>query len=141
MLMTMRAKRSGFTLIELVVTVAIIAILAAIAIPSYENYLMRARRADGREMLQRVAAAQERFYTNRNTYTDDLTTAAGLNLGTAVSEAGHYTIAIAVPAGGQSYTLTATPQGIQADDDCNNLTVNNVGARGYSGSTSNGSCW
>jgi type IV pilus assembly protein PilE len=137
----MRQRKRGFTLIEVVVVLAIIAILAAIAVPSYQNSLDRGRRADGREMLQRIAAAQERFYTNRNTYTDDLTTAAGLNLGTADSEAGHYTIAIVVPAGGQSYTLTATPQGVQADDACANLTVNNVGARGYSGSETNGSCW
>ncbi len=137
----MRGRMRGFTLIELVVTMAIVAILAAIAIPSYENYLFRARRADGREMLQRVAAAQERFYTNRNQYTNDLITAAGINLGTANSEAGHYRITIAVDATNQSYTLTATPLGVQAPDACANLTVNNVGARGYSGSNSNGSCW
>ncbi len=137
----MRGRMRGFTLIELVVTMAIVAILAAIAIPSYENYLFRARRADGREMLQRVAAAQERFYTNRNQYTNDLITAAGINLGTANSEAGHYRITIAVDATNQSYTLTATPLGVQAPDACANLTVNNVGARGYSGSDSNGSCW
>lgn len=137
----MNRRNRGFTLIELVIVMAIVAILAAIAYPSYQNYLMRSRRADGREMLQRIAAAQERFYTNRNTYTTDLTTAAGLNLGTTSSEAGHYTVAIAVAAGGQSYTLTATPQGIQASDACANLTVNNVGARGYSGAQTNGSCW
>ncbi len=137
----MRGRMRGFTLIELVVTMAIVAILAAIAIPSYENYLFRARRADGREMLQRVAAAQERFYTNRNQYTNDLITAAGINLGTANSEAGHYRITIAVDATNQSYTLTATLLGVQAPDACANLTVNNVGARGYSGSNSNGSCW
>lgn len=137
----MSGRARGFTLIELVITIAIVAILAAIAIPSYQNYLFRARRADGREMLQRVASAQERFYTNRMRYSTDLTTNAGLNLGTTGSEAGHYNIGIAVAADGQSYTLTATPQGIQASDACANLTVNNVGARGYTGSQSNGSCW
>lgn len=136
-----RKSAAGFTLIEVVVVMAILGIIAAIAIPSYQNYMMKARRADGREMLQRVAAAQERFYTNRNQYTADLTTAAGLNLGTADSEAGHYTVAIVVAVGGQSYTLTATPQGVQAADVCANLTVNNVGARGYTGSSTNGSCW
>lgn len=137
----MRSKKRGFTLIEMVVVVAIIAILGAIAVPAYQNYLMRSRRADAREMLQRVAAAQERFYTNRNQYTNDLTTAAGLNLGTTASEAGYYNIAVVVGAGNQSYTLTATPTGVQATDRCANLTVNNVGARGYSGTTANGTCW
>lgn len=137
----MHGRKRGFTLIELVITIAIVAILAAIAIPSYQNSMFRARRADGREMLQRVASAEERFYTNRNVYTADLTTAAGLNLITADSEAGHYTLAIVVDATGQTFTLTATPAGDQVGDRCGNLTVNNVGARGFSGSETNGSCW
>lgn len=132
---------SGFTLIELVVVIAILSILAAIALPSYQNYVQRARRVEGREMLQRIASAQERFYTNRNRYTDDLTTNAGLNLATTTSEGGYYTVAALVAGDGQSYTLTATPQGTQSDDQCANLTVNNVGARGFSGSQTNGKCW
>ncbi len=137
----MHPRKRGFTLIELVIVVAILAILAAIAVPAYQNYLMRSRRADGQEMLQRIASAQERFYTNRNQYTAALTTAAGLNLPTATSEGGHYTITVALGAGNQTYTLTATPTGVQASDYCANLTVNNVGAKGYSGTTSNGDCW
>lgn len=66
-----RKPQAGFTLIELVITVAIVAILAAVAYPSYQNYLMRGRRTDGKEIMQRIAAAEERFYTNRNRYTDD----------------------------------------------------------------------
>src|SRR5690606_11790491 len=58
----------GFTLIELMIVVAIVAILAAIAYPSYINYIQRTRRADGHEMLMRMAAAQERYYTNYNHY-------------------------------------------------------------------------
>ena len=136
-----RKRASGFTLVELVVVMAIVAILAAIAYPSYRNYVQRARRADAKEMLQRVAAAEERFYTNRNQYTNDLITAAGLNLGTANSEGGHYAITIVVPAGNQSYTLTATPGGAQSSDKCANLTLTNTGAKGYSGNQNNGSCW
>ncbi len=131
----------GFTLLELMVTVLIVAILAAVALPSYQNYMFRARRADGREMLQRIASAQERFYTNRMRYSDDLTSNAGLNQGTTLSEQGHYNVTVVVAGDGQSYTLTAAPQAIQAADACANLTVNNVGARGYTGSESNGKCW
>ncbi|MEB2317016.1 MAG: prepilin-type N-terminal cleavage/methylation domain-containing protein, partial [Xanthomonadaceae bacterium] len=58
----------GFTLIEVMVVVAIVAILAAIAYPSYSDYAFRARRVDGKEMMMRVAAAQERYYTNLNSY-------------------------------------------------------------------------
>jgi type IV pilus assembly protein PilE len=136
-----RNKAAGFTLIELMIVVAIVAILAAVAYPAYGDFVMRGRRADAREMLQRIAAAQERFYTNRNRYSDDLTTAAGLGLGTTLSEGGYYDIAVAVAADGQTFTLTATPQGPQATDDCANLVINNVGSRSYSGASTNGSCW
>lgn len=132
---------SGFTLVELVIVMAILAIIAAIVVPSYQKYVERARRVEGREMLQRIASAQERFYTNRNRYTNDMTTNAGLNLATTTSEGGYYAVTILVAADGQSYTLTATPQGTQTEDKCANLTVNNVGARGYSGDDTNGKCW
>lgn len=78
----MNGRVRGFTLIELVVAIAIVALLAAIALPSYQQgYMFRARRVDGREMLQRVASAQESFYTNRMRYSADITTNAGLNQG------------------------------------------------------------
>jgi type IV pilus assembly protein PilE len=139
--MTNVKTQSGFTLIELVIVIAILALLAAIALPSYQNYVQRSRRVEGREILQRIASAQERFYTNRNRYTSDLTTNAGLNLGSTSSEDGKYLVTILVAADNQSFTLTATPQGAQAVDRCGNLTVNNVGARGYSGNETNGKCW
>ena len=139
--------KRGFSLIELMITVAIIAILAAIAYPSYTNHVMKSRRADGREMLMRVAAAQERYYTRLNAYTNTL---AHLGLASGASENGYYVIssaAVAVGAGGtapatqQSYLLTATPQAAQAADKCGNLTLNNVGTRDRSGDDTNGRCW
>ncbi|GAI02651.1 unnamed protein product, partial [marine sediment metagenome] len=54
------SAKKGFTLIELMIVVAVIAILAAIAYPSYTRYVYRARRADGQDLLMRIAAAQER---------------------------------------------------------------------------------
>jgi type IV pilus assembly protein PilE len=57
-----------------------------------------------------------------------------------VSEAGHYRITVVVPNGNQSFTLTATPDGIQLHDQCANLTVN-IGSRGYSGAATSSSCW
>lgn len=133
----------GFTLIELMVVVAIIAILAAIAIPAYGRYAFRARRADGQEMLMRIANAQERYYATFNKY-------GGLaDIGfadPAVSEKGYYSVAVNVPAGdkGQSYVATAAAVGVQAADACGALTINSVGAKtpgpGDTGN-SNGSCW
>lgn len=131
-------KIRGFTLIELMITIAIIAILVAIAFPSYTRYVQRTRRADGQELMMRIAAAEERFYTNRNTYSADIANDLGLS---TTSEKLHYVVAAVLGAGGQTYVLTATPQGAQATDACANLTINNVGFKDKSGGDSNGSCW
>ena len=136
--MVNRSGAKAFTLIELLIVIAIVAILAAIAYPSYNRYVERTRRADGREMLLRVAAAEERFYTNRNTYTADI--AGDLTL-PEESENLHYRIGAAIAAAGQTYVLTATPQAGQASDVCGNLTINNAGFKGQSGVQTNGKCW
>lgn len=137
----MKSLASGFTLLEVMVAVAIIGILAAIAIPSYTDYILRANRAEGREWLMRVSAAQERFYTNRNTYTDDVVSGAGLSLGTISSEKGHYNVRVVVTNDGQSYELIGLPQGRQTTDKCGELSITNVGVKGYSGNEGNGNCW
>ncbi len=134
------SRQTGFTIIELIVVVGIVAILAALAYPSYTNYVLRANRADGREFGMRVAAAQERFYTNFNRYTADITGAAGLSL-TNLSEQGFYTARVILGAGDQTFLLEVVPQGRQVSDKCGNLTVNNAGAKGQSGDDTNGSCW
>lgn len=133
-------KQKGVTLLELLTVVAIVAILASIALPSYDRYVKRTRRADGREALMRVAAAQERFYTNRNSYSTDI--AADLSLPTT-SESGYYEISTDSPGGdNQIYVLTATPQGVQATDTCGALTINNTGFKDAPDDTgTNGACW
>lgn len=129
-------RNRGFTLLELMIVVAIVAILAAIAYPSYQNYVLRTRRADGKEFMMRVAAAQERYYTNLNRYA----AMADLGLGTT-SERGYYTVSVTLANSNQTYTLTATPSGVQAPDQCANLTLTNSGSKGYSGAETNGKCW
>jgi len=135
--MNIRAK--GFTLIEMLIVVAIVAILAAIAYPAYQNYVMRTRRADGKELAMRIAAAEERYFTNLNTYAD-LTTLGSVD---TTSEKQYYTAAVAVGNGGQTYLLTLTPQGAQLSDKCGNLTINNTGFKDWSGAhpPTNGACW
>ena len=143
----------GFTLIELMIVVAIVAVLAAIAYPSYSQYLFRSRRAEGRELLMRVAAAQERYYTNFNQYATVLGAGAGgLNLGSAatttcpagvVSTNCYYVVTTANGTSGntQTFVLTATPRGVQATDACANLTRSDTGANNASGLPTNGPCW
>jgi type IV pilus assembly protein PilE len=136
-----RRSARGFTLIELLITVAIVAILAAIAYPSYSNYAYRARRADGREFLMRIAAAQERYYTNLNAYAATIPLLLPGSTGT--SEKGYYTVAAPVlGAGGQTYILTARPVGTQASDSCNTLVVDNLGQKtAPNDNFKNGKCW
>ena len=132
-------RARGFTLVELVVVIGIIALLAAIALPSYARYTFRARRADGQQVLHNISLAQERFYSTYNRYTNDLTK-FGYSA-TPTSEGGFYGVTIVVAADGQSYTATAAPQSGQSGDKCGDLTLTNAGAKGKSGDTSNGSCW
>ncbi len=145
-------KSKGFTLLELVITMVIVAILAAIALPNYSNYVYRTRRADGKNMLEKVAAAQERVYTNFNAYASTVTGAptgnppAGLGFVTATSTDGHYIVTVGgVGATNQTYTLTATPVtgDVQAADACGALTLDNTGKKSWTGANppTNGPCW
>ncbi|MET0332621.1 MAG: type IV pilin protein [Dyella sp.] len=143
---------NGFTLIELMVVVAIVAILAAIAIPSYSRYVYRARRVDGQQLLLKIATAQERYYALNNKYA--VLSAAGFSSDTVTSEKGYYTAQIAtasltsttvnsITVAAQGYTATATPIGAQAADQCTGLSIDNTGAKTFTSNTpvTNGTCW
>lgn len=136
-----RSRRLGFTLVELVIVVAIIAILAVIALPAYSRYAFRTRRADGKNTMMLVAAAQERFYTNFNRYG----TLVELGyLASTPSEKGYYVVTSANGTTGdtQSYVLTATPQGVQRNDSCAELTISETGLKqAPHDSHTNGACW
>ena len=138
--MRMPAPSRGFTLLELMTVVAIVAAIAVVAMSSYSSYAFRARRAEGREMLMRVASAQERYFTNFNRYGS----LADLRFGSTVqSDRGHYTVTAALGAANQSFTLTATPAGAQARDRCGALTLDNAGTKGPAPvpAHTNGACW
>jgi len=133
----------GFTLIELMVTVAIVAILAAIAVPSYTRYAYRARRSEGQQLLQNIAMAEERFYSTNNRYGS----LAEVGFNNTASPNGYYLADIPASAStsSQSFTVEAVPQGVQASDACQTLTLNAAGKKtpdpSDSASNSNGSCW
>ncbi len=134
----MKSRQHGITLIELMIVVAIVAIMASIAIPAYGRYVMRANRVDGTAALLRLAAAQERFYLQNNTYA-----ATPAALGINGTENGFYALAVN-GASAAGYTATATAQGRQADDDdCDVFSINQLGQRTSTGGGSDTSaiCW
>ena len=126
----------GFTLIELMITVAVIGILSAIALPAYTEYTERSRRADGRAGLLRASQWLEKAASVSGQYPTAAQFAAA---GLAISEGQHFDIAIAGVTN-TTFTLTATPR--VPDTRCGNLTLNQAGVRGRTGSTlSVDQCW
>ena len=140
---------SGFSLIEIMITIAIVAILASIAWASYSNSIEKSRRADARDALTRAAAAQEQRMLQFNQFTDDETLIGG-----NASSEGFYTILSEWKLGAtdcsavgdrRCFTITATAQGAQANDtNCTTFTLDNLGRRQAfdSGSTDTTDiCW
>jgi type IV pilus assembly protein PilE len=111
-------KQTGFTLMELMITVAIIAIITIIAIPAYSDYVTRARRADAKTALASLQLAQEKWRANNTSYT---TSMASLPFSTT-SPDGYYTISVSA-ASTASYTLVATPNSNQTDPECANFVI------------------
>jgi len=119
-----RTSPRGFTLIELMVTVAIVAIITAVALPSYQNSVIKGRRADAMASIAAIQQSQERWRGNNPAYSIDLGT-TGLN----ISAPPLYGLAVTAPnatAGSLSrgYIVTATAQGAQASDpECARMSV------------------
>ena len=134
-------KSRGFTLIEVMIVVAILAIIAAVALPSYRSYVIKANRSAAQSFMLEVASRQERYLLDARTYAADMAT-LGMSVPTNVS--GNYTITtVGVAASPPTYTVTATPIGKQATDDteCGELTIDQANNKTESGSGTVASCW
>lgn len=137
-------RARGFTLIELMITVAVVAILAAIAIPAYQQYVMKSRRTAAKTAILELASREERYYTTHNTYS-----ATAADLGYAAlpadvpdSATPYYRLNVVTANGNTEYSVSAAPTGAQAADGCGTFTVNHLGIQGNTGNTtSTADCW
>lgn len=132
-------RAAGFTLIEVMIVVAIIAILASIAYASYDDSVVKTRRKTATGCMVEAAQFMERYYTTNLTYVG----AALPALNCQTDMAANYTISLNASTA-STYTLQVAPQGAQATKDtkCGTLTLDNAGAKTESGSAANaGECW
>lgn len=137
-------RQAGFTLVEIMIAIVIVAILAGIGYPIYLHYVENSRRSSAITALQRAAAAEEKYYATQNTYAASLTS-LNYNSNTVAipSSSEHwYTLSVKLDSQG-NFILTAAPTGPQANDVCGTFQLTATGARTVNNTTGKSStkCW
>ncbi|MDI1252039.1 type IV pilin protein [Thermomonas sp.] len=134
-----RSRSAGFSLIEVMVVVAIIGILASIALPAYTDHARKARRAAGTACVGAVAQGIERYYTAKLTYNDTTDPLPAIGVLTGICEPAtlaFYNFSTSNLTG-KTYTVSAAPTGKQSGDSCGNLSINQAGTK----TPSTVGCW
>ena len=137
-----RLRHGGFTLIEMMIVVAVIALLGSVALPAYQNSVSKSRRSDARTALVTTAQLMERYATEHGSVGYSTATLNNTTGPTVVakpaSDNGYYLMTLGNLTA-TTFTLSAVPQGSQSSDGCGTFTLNESGVRGASGSGSG--CW
>lgn len=132
-------KQSGFTLLEVMITAAIIAILVLVAMPSYRDYILRANRTAAASYMLEVANLQERNFLDERAYATSMAD-LGASVPQEVSKNFTVTTTADNAATPPTYSISAAPKaGQAADDDCGTLTLNSLGTKGHAAGATR--CW
>lgn len=134
-------RSAGFTLIEMLITVAVLSILAAIAYPSYQDQVRKSRRAEAQSLLMDIGTRQQQRLLDVRSYA---ASTAELNVNIPSSVRPHYTITINAPAGATppTFTASAAPRSGQAQDKCGTLGIDNTNTKtAVKGGTAQTGCW
>jgi len=146
--MLARRKTDGFTLIEMMIVVAVLGLLTAIALPMYQETMRKSRRSEAMRELMELASRQERFYAQNSAYTSDINGELGLNWRSGVVPAetsnGNYQLFVTMCPDeadfDRCYVLEARPKGDQAADKCGDIWVDSQGRREADGLLGD-ECW
>ena len=142
-----RPRAGGFTLIELMVVIGVVAVLGSIAVSTYRSYVLRTNRTDGRMALLATQVAQEKYFLQNNAYAQDIATVVaappaglGINLTPGGVTTGGYSTLSFSAVTANTYTLQAVATGTQTKDTaaCLTFTINEQGIRTPADSTG---CW
>lgn len=134
---TRKQLSRGYSLIELAITLVVIAILASIALPSYRQYILRSHRTDATRALQDVAAREESYFFSNNAYSSTLS-----DLGAPTSIGAPYFQVQVASASSTAYSVTATAQSTQTQDAaCTSFAINQAGQQTSGGTGTAATCW
>lgn len=133
-------RTAGFTLIELMIVVAIIGVLGAVAYPSYIDYVKRGKRADAKAYLLQVATKQQQYFMDARQYADQTTLTTTLGIAPSTSVAANYALTVTAAGGPPpGFTATLVPQGSMAGDY--SYTINDQGVKQQIDSANNAVSW
>ena len=134
-------KDTGFTLVELLIVVAVMAILVALALPNYQESIRKSRRSDAQSELMKFAGVAERVFTLNSSYAtvDDDPDADNPNDDIIPDNTDFYTYSFVAAATASTYSIRAVPGGSQVTDACGTMTLTQAGVRTHTGSLTG--CW